>query len=116
MIRVAFSLSLLLICSAQARDNGQYYNSSPELRKWFRSQKDPNTGASCCTEADGIYAEEDIRQGAYWTRFEATKGKWIRVPEETVIKGSNKNGAPVAWWYYLNGEVRIRCYAPGGGV
>jgi hypothetical protein len=30
--------------------------------------------------------------------------------------GANRNGAPVAWWYFQGGKLQIRCYAPGGGV
>jgi hypothetical protein len=109
--------ALLVLCApALARDNGQYENVAPEIRQWFRSQKSPKTGALCCNEADGIYAEEEIRDGIYWTRFENTKGAWIPVPSDVVIKDPNRNGAPVAWWYYRNGELQIRCYAPGGGV
>jgi hypothetical protein len=110
-------LILLVICvPALARDNGQYNNVSPEIRQRFRHQKSPKTGALCCEEADGTYAEEDIRAGVYWTRFEQTKGEWIAVPPDVVIKDPNRNGGPVAWWYFLDGEVQIRCYAPGGGV
>jgi hypothetical protein len=62
------------------------------------------------------YAEEDIRNRVYWTRFELTGGEWIAVPANVVIKDSNRNGAPVAWWYFEAGKLQIRCYAPGGGV
>jgi hypothetical protein len=62
--------------------------------------------------SDGIYAEEDIRDGHYWTRFEKTNG----IPDEVVIRSPNPNGAPIAWWFYEGGNLKIRCYAPGGGV
>ena len=115
MIRIV--LALLVLClPALARDNGQYNNASPEVRQWFRAQKSPKTGGLCCNEADGIYAEEDIREGHYWTRFDLTKGEWMLVPDEVVIRDRNPNGAPVAWWYFQDGKVQIRCYAPGGGV
>ena len=113
--RIALAL-LVLSVPALARDYGQYNNVSAEVRQWFRSQKSPKTGGLCCNEADGIYAEEQIREGVYWTRFELTRGEWIRVPPEVVLKGPNINGAPVAWWYFQDGKVQIRCYAPGGGV
>ena len=45
-----------------------------------------------------------------------TKGEWIPVPAEVIIKGPNRNGTPVAWWYFEDGKLHIRCYAPGGGV
>jgi len=113
--KIALAL-LVLSAPALARDYGQYNNVSAEVRQWFRSQKSPKTGGLCCNEADGIYAEEQIREGVYWTRFELTRGEWIRVPPEVVLKGPNINGAPVAWWYFQDGKVQIRCYAPGGGV
>src|SRR5437588_12457262 len=66
MIRIMIAL-LVLCVSALARDNGQYNSTSPEVRQWFRAQKSPKTGGLCCNEADGTYAEEDIRDGLYWT-------------------------------------------------
>jgi hypothetical protein len=110
-------LVLLVLCvPALARDNGQYNNVSREIRQWFRNQKIPNTRLLCCDEADGTYAEEDIRNGVYWTRFGQTEGQWIPVPEDVVIKGPNLTGAPVVWWFFLDGGLYIRCYAPGGGM
>ena len=110
-------LALLVLCApALGRDNGQYSNVSPEISQWFREQKSPRSGAPCCNEADGTYAEEIIRNGVYWTRFKQTNGEWIPVPADVVIKGPNRNGAPVAWWYFFEGEVQIQCYAPGEGV
>ena len=117
MIRTV--LALLVLCApALARElyPGQYRNVPADVRQWFRSQKSPKTGALCCYEADGTYAEEDIRNGVYWTRFELTRGEWIPVPSDVVIHDPNRNGAPVVWWFYQDGRVQIRCYAPGGGV
>lgn len=51
--------------------SGQYAQVDPAIRKWFRDQKIPGTQSSCCSESDGVYAEEDIREGHYWTRFVA---------------------------------------------
>ena len=31
-----------------------------------------------------------------------------------VIKDPNRNGAPVAWWFFESGRLQIRCYAPRG--
>jgi len=113
MFRVV--LLVLFICApALARDNGQYSQVSPEVRDWFRAQKSPKTGNFCCDEADGIYAEEDIREGRSWTRWSGHD--WRPVPEDVVIRDSNRHGAPVVWWYADRGETKIRCYAPGGGV
>lgn len=93
---------------------------SPEERQWFRSQRNPQTGTPCCNEADGTYAEEDIRDGGYWARFEfrrsehaaAETSNWMKVPPETIIRSPNRHGAPTVWWYY-NGAPGIRCFCPG---
>jgi hypothetical protein len=108
-------LLVLFACApAFARDNGQYNQVSPEIRDWFRAQKSPKTGGRCCDEADGVYAEEDIRDSRYWTRWPGHD--WRPVPEDVVIHDPNRHGAPVVWWYFEQGEAKIRCYAPGGGV
>ena len=108
-------VALLMLCvPTLARDNGQYTNVAPEVREWFRSQKSPKTGGLCCNEADGIYAEEDIREGQYWARWSEHDSQ--SVPQDVVIRDPNRHGAPVVWWYVEQGETKIRCYAPGGGV
>jgi len=109
-------LIVVLCMPALAREQypGQYNNVAPEVRQWFRAQKSPKTGALCCNEADGIYAEEDIREGHYWTRWPGED--WRPVPDDVVIHAGNPHGAPVVWWYIERGETKIRCYAPGGGV
>ena len=113
MFRVV--LLVLFICApALARDNGHYNQVSPEIRDGFRAQKSPTTGGFRCDEADGIYAEEDIRNGRYWTRWPGQH--WRPVPADVVIHDANRHGAPVVWWYADRRATKIRCYAPGGGV
>jgi len=111
-------LVLLLpgVVPGMAHDPKHYPDMRADVLHWFRSQKSPKTGGLCCTEHDGVYAEEDIRDGIYWTRFYPTNGDWIPVPPEVVIHDPNRNGAPVAWFYYDNGVLKIRCYAPGAGL
>src|SRR6185312_15081413 len=90
-VMIHFVLAILTVCApALARDNGQYENFSPDVRAWFRSQKSPKTGALCCNEADGLYAEEDIRDGHYWTRWGGRE--WQPVPDEVVIHQPNPHG------------------------
>lgn len=118
----------LMVSQARGREvfPGQYAQVDPRLRQWFRDQKVPGTQSSCCSESDGVYAEEDIRDGHYWTRFVARQyndgapvteiqSEWMQVPDEAVIHDPNRHGAPVVWWGW-NGGLTIRCYAPGGGV
>ena len=85
MTRIA--LALLVLCvPALARDDGQYESVSPDTRRWFRDQKSPMTGALCCDEADGSQAQEDIRNGHYWTTWPAVSPTWYPVPDEVVIR------------------------------
>jgi hypothetical protein len=110
-------LLLLVLCApALARDNGQFNQAAPELRQWFRDQKSPKTGMICCNEADGAEAQEDIRDGHYWTTWPAVAPTWYPVPDDVVIKDPNKVGHPVVWIYFEQGAIKIRCYAPGGKV
>ena len=129
IVRIEFRLLLLFMAcpilgialgtavnNADGRDSGRYAQADPAVSQWFRSQVSPKTGGNCCSEADGEYAEEDIRNGHYWTRWPRGDGEWHEVPDDVVIYDPNRNGAPVVWWYWENGEPKIRCYAPGGGV
>jgi hypothetical protein len=110
-------LLILVLCApALARDNGQYSQLSPDIRQWFRDQKNPKTGMICCSEADGNEAQEDIRDGQYWTTWPAVSPVWYPVPDDVVIKAPNKIGRPVVWIYYERGVVKIRCFVPGSGV
>lgn len=75
--------------------------------------------------ADGVQAQEDIRDGHYWVTFETKESGRVgpmEVPDELVLKEPNQRGVPVVWYYFSAGgkagerQVKIRCYAPGGGV
>ncbi len=94
---------------------GQYDQVNPRIQQWFRSQKSPQTGHLCCSEADGLHVEEDIRSGHYWTRG-GPFTNWTPVPDEVVIPTGNPNGSPVVWYYWESGIPLIRCFAPGGGI
>lgn len=103
---------------------------SPDERRWFRNQQvpaGPAKGNSCCSDADGTYALEDIRDGHYWTRYHyrlygeagfLTEGEtdWVPVPDDAVIHAPNRHGAPAVWYRFENGQPLIRCYAPGAGL
>lgn len=121
-----FTLILLILLSsvAQARElyPGQYAQVDDATREWFRDQRNPTTKIPCCSEADGTYVEEDIRDGHYWVRFDKTGGEWREVPDDIVIHNPNRNGAPVVWYYYTTPlgsterSINFRCYSPGSGL
>jgi len=110
--------------------SGQSAQIDPSDREFLRTQKVPGQTYRCCDESDGTYAEEDLRDGHYWVRFNwrhpdgqgnptswiATD--WMQVPDEAVIHDANRHGAPVVWWMWVSGfgdeaKVGIRCFAPG---
>lgn len=120
-----FLLWLFFPALAREAYPGQYAKVRPDLQEWFQSQKEPLTGKSCCSEADGREAEEDIIQGHFWARWclfyagddkPCTRTAWIPVPDEVVIREPNRNGAPVVWYTYESGVPKIRCYVPGAGI
>lgn len=111
---------------------GQYAQVAPEIREWFKAQRNPGSHVPCCSEADGVFAQEDTSGGHYRVRFtyapwtyppggpphreEERDSGWMDVPDEAVIHAPNPNGAPVVWWAMENDKVWIRCYAPGAGL
>lgn len=121
------ALGLVTLAYPRTLYPGQWAQIAPAEREWFRTQKAPNSGIPCCSEADGTYAEEDIRDGHYWTRFawryspdglkpeQEMHSDWMQVPDDVVIRTPNRHGAPVVWWV-KDSQLRIRCYAPGSGL
>ena len=107
---------------ACARDlEGKWAQRNDERSRWYRDQISPKTKSSCCSIADAVMVDEDIRYdetgiGHYWARWDKSDG-WMPVPDDVVITGPNKNGAPVVWWYQESvsegGRLVIRCYSPG---
>ena len=116
--------AMMLFCPGSAARElypGQYAGVPTETQRWFRSQKVPGgeqKGAFCCNEADGVYAEEDIIQDRYWTRWRIGDAltAWQPVPPEAVIPLANRNGSPVVWYWFQNGQMKIRCYSPGAKI
>jgi hypothetical protein len=65
MIRVIAALSLILLAPAHARDLGQWEDSSPEVRQWFQSLRQPDRpDMPCCGEGDGYWCDDvHVRDG-----------------------------------------------------
>lgn len=96
---------------SQARDRGQYANSSPDLKAWFdglRSGKGP-----CCSDADGSAVSDvdwESRDGHYRVRID---GEWFDVPDDAVIKEPNRVGRTMVWPMRGVQGLAIRCFMPG---
>src|SRR3979409_1724132 len=96
----------------QARDNGQYTQVSPDIKRWVEGLTD-GQGRGCCATADGFRPEEvewDTAANSYRVRIE---GQWFTVPDNAVIKESNRIGYAIVWYYVDTGKLYIRCFLPG---
>ena len=123
--------SIAIVCFgghgiSRERYPGQYAQLDPAISKWFNEQHVPDHPSnSCCSNADGTRAEQDIRDGHYWTRFVYKSGGiemgsgWMQVPDDVIIRDGKPNpvGAPIVWWYIADDDdgdggaaLTIRCY------
>lgn len=117
-ILFAAFIALLLILFAEAHDYKSHASLDPNERDWFGEQKIPggaNQGNSCCSQADGEFAEEDIRNNRYWVRWPSSHGVWYMVPDEAIIRKPNPHGRAAVWWggQEYNGSLYIRCFIAG---
>jgi hypothetical protein len=108
--------TLVLVCvGSQARDNGQYAQTSPEIKRWVEGLTD-SRGAGCCATADGFRPEEvewDMTENAYRVMID---GQWFTVPDGAVVKEPNRIGYAIVWYWVDSGKINIRCFLPGTGA
>ncbi len=107
---------MAFVLAVDARDNSQYAQVSPEIRKWVEGLTD-DQGHGCCATADGFKPEQiewDIKGNRYRVQI---GGEWYHVPDGAVIKGPNRLGLAMVW-YFINddGTMTIRCFLPGDGA
>lgn len=118
MLRFGVILALCysaLTVASSARWNGLHND------PWFRAQVVPGTHTPCCDIADGVPAEEDIREGHYWVRFkiEGQTIPWMPVPDKAIITDVvNKRGTPLVWYSTWAGQdesqvININCFIAG---
>jgi hypothetical protein len=108
-------LVVLASAATHARDNGQYTQVSPDIKRWVEGLTD-DRGRGCCATADGFRPEEvewDMTDSAYRVMI---NGQWFKVPDGAVIKETNKIGYALVWYFVDNGAVTIRCFLPGSGA
>ena len=133
MIRSMILATLLWVAPAHAVWRAEMAQEfAPEDGRWLRNQHVPagnGKGNSCCNEADGTYAQEDLRGDHYWVRYhfryyrgDGTMAEgdtdWMPVPDDAVIHDPNRHGAPVVWYFFAGDpqHPQVRCYAPGAGL
>jgi sugar lactone lactonase YvrE len=116
LARTLIVITLVLASfGTQARDNGQYAQVSPDIKRWVEGLTD-DKGRGCCATADGFRPEEvewDMSENAYRVLI---SGQWFTVPDGAVIKQANRIGYALVWYYFDNGALTIRCFLPGSGA
>lgn len=111
-MRAALLLLLALLASpTAARDFGQYDKVPAETRQWFRGLTN-QLGEVCCDEADGRRVDDPdwgVNGKGYWV---AVNGHPQDVPPELIVRGQNRMGYAVAW-FYPPSAPKLRCFMPG---
>jgi hypothetical protein len=117
--------SLLVLAAATplapARDNGQWENSPPNVRRWFQGLRQPdNPRMSCCGEADAYEADIFEVDGGHYVAV-ITDGKG-EIPNGTKIPVPNNKikwdeGNPTGHGIIFIGlQGQVYCYVLPGGV
>lgn len=126
-----------IIHVAWPRDLGQWEESSPEQRAWFRSLVQPDNLLSCCGDADGYYADEyhidehgnliavitDDRDDEPLQRVHVPIGTRYVVPANKVVDATKQRGNPTGHTIVFLGAIYggdittrpILCWVGGGG-
>jgi hypothetical protein len=121
-------LAALLIGNVKARDTGQWENTDPAVREWYRSLMRPDVPtASCCGEADAYWADEvhvrdgktfavvnDDRDDAPLNRPHIVNGTEFEVPPEKLKwDRGNPTGHNVL---FVSFTGFTWCYVQGSGI
>lgn len=120
------SFFAFLIEVVPARDLGQWENTDPETRAWFKSLRMPdNPTSSCCGEADSYYCSEhatkegqvyciidDDRDNEALSRTPIKNGTVIAIPPEKLNKDSNPTGRAIVF-LSSNGSF-VYCFISAG--
>ena len=133
----AFTILLLSIHFARARDLGQWQNSDPETRDWYQHLMQPDsTTASCCGEADAYWSDSfEVKDGHYVAIITDTRpdeplrrphidaGTRIEIPDAKIKFGPNDPQAAEAnknptghGIVFLSRGGWVYCFVAPGGV
>lgn len=109
---------------AAARDLGQWEETTPEVREWYRSLKMPDAPlVPCCGESDAYFAEAFVRDGKVYARIvddrpDGPRGR-PHVPVGTEIEVPNHklkfdSGNPVGHAViFLSPSGAVYCFVQG---
>lgn len=82
----------------------------PWLNDWLKSLHSKSK-VWCCDGNDTDEIDDwETKGNRYRVRF---RGIWHDVPEDAVVDGPNKSGAPLLWMYKGYMSPSVRCFMPG---
>lgn len=89
-------------------------NADPRLAPWFKSLKQPGTGAECCSMSDCRTAEVRRDSRGYEVKIDrkwhVSSEFWLRIPAERILEaGDNPTGGAVLCY---TPEAGIICFVP----
>jgi hypothetical protein len=120
---------MLLLYPCSARDLGQWKNSDPAVRKWFKELMRPDFPTmSCCGDADGYWCDDihvkdghtfcaitDDRDDGPLGREHVPVGTVIEVPD-VKLKWDRGNPTGHAVLFYRRASDTVFCFVQGGGT
>lgn len=127
-IMVVIGLVLLIAGAAVAHDAGQWHDTDPAIREWYRELKQPDIpSASCCGESDAYWADEihvrngrtyatitDDRDDAKLGRPHVENGTEVEIPNHKLKwDKANPTGHGVV---FLSRGGFVFCYVQPGGA
>lgn len=127
-IAAAVLFALFVLGKAHAKDLGQWENSDPAVRAWYKSLMQPDhPDSSCCGEADGYWCDDlrvekgknvctitDDRDDGPLGRPHVPLGTVIEIPDHKLkYDRGNPTGHGVV---FLSYRLFVFCYVQGGGV
>lgn len=114
---------------AHARNIGQWEDSPKEIREWFQSLKQPDTGVSCCGEADGYWADtyymdgdnlvaevDDDRDDTILGRQHVPPGTKFVIPKNKLVDITKYKGNPTGHSVIFLGYWSYSTFGGGGPV
>jgi hypothetical protein len=121
-------LAGLTLGNVKARDLGQWENSDPAVREWYRSLMQPDVPtASCCGEADAYWCDDiSVRNGKTYCKITDDRpdgplgrphremGEEFEIPPNKLKwDEGNPTGHAVV---FLRVDGEVWCFVQGGGV
>lgn len=122
------TVMMLAASGATARDNGQWEETTPETREWYRTLMQPdNPRVSCCGEADAYWADKvevvgeqvyaiitDTRDDMLLRRPHIAPGTRVLVPNEKLkFDQGNPTGHSVI---FMNTGLNVFCFVQSTGI